>query len=65
MTRKEFDLIIYRLGVLFEKPCPPQMIEHNWEIWKNRPKDDLLNSIQLKEEEQTPRPDYESIFNKI
>ena len=63
MTRQEFDLIINRLGILFESPCPPKMVEHNWGIWKNRPKDDLLNSIQIKDEEQTPSPD--PLFDQI
>tara|TARA_R110002096_G_scaffold156995_3_gene321784 strand:- start:879 stop:1058 length:180 start_codon:yes stop_codon:yes gene_type:complete len=58
MTRPEFDLIMHRLGILFENPCPPEIIEYNWGIWKDRPKDDLLDSIQIKESEKTPRPNH-------
>jgi hypothetical protein len=64
MTRQEFDLVVGRLEVLFERPCPTWLKEERWEIWKNRSKDNLLNSIVI-DPELNPEPTVQELFEKI
>lgn len=64
MTRQEFDLVVGRLEVLFERPCPTWLKEERWETWKNRSKDNLLDSIVI-DPKLTPEPNVGWVFNDI